>query len=247
LSGPRPDLPILEEIGAELAAMARDAAARDRARRAPRPRARAPRERRAQAHRIGRRAALALVLLCLVGGVAFAALGGRGTGPDHTAPALLGRSVAGAWSLSVYRDEGRLCTVFVPRGGELRGNCGPAPLAGAVRAASAVVAGRRYVFGIAGAGVGRVGASLAGEPPGRGAHGAARAPGDPSAAADAGLPGRARWFVLDLGRAGRGDDPALVVGLRRHGGRSGPAYADCSLGVIDEACRRRIGSSAAGR
>src|SRR5262249_20582716 len=48
------------------------------------------RERGAQARRIGRRAAIVLVLICLVGGVAFAALRGGGSEDHaHTTPALL--------------------------------------------------------------------------------------------------------------------------------------------------------------
>src|SRR6201999_2738098 len=130
-------------------------------RRLPATPSRAARERGAQARRVGRRAAIVLVLVCLVGGVAFAALNSGGSSDHaHTSPTLLRRAGDRAWSFSAYRDEGRLCTVFVPRGGELSGNCGAAPSGGQVRAGSAIAGGRRYVFGVAGPGVERVSASL---------------------------------------------------------------------------------------
>ena len=290
MSERNPDLPILDELGAEFGAMASaayaaegegiraavapaDLGAADRSaserhtvrRRAPLPASRGTRERGAQARRIGRRAAIVLVLICLVGGVAFAAFhgGGGSGGHAHTSPALLGRDPGGAWSFSVYRDKGRLCTVFVPRGGELSGNCGTAPGRGRVRAASAIAASRRYVFGVGGAGVDRVSASLgeAGAATGNGpspaaTHGGApaaraevRAPGDRNAANDAGLPRGDGWFVVDLGavhRVAQPGAPAVVVPLTPHGQRAGPPYVDCSLGVIATGCRRRIESAARG-
>jgi hypothetical protein len=256
-----PDLPILDELGAELEALARTASATEAdrhtaRRRAPAPASRGARERRAQARRIGRRAAIVLVLICLVGGVAFAALrgGGGSGGRAHTTPALLGRDPGGAWSFSAYRDEGRLCTVFVPRGGELSGNCGPAPGRGRLRAESAIAAGRRYVFGVTGPGVERVSASLEGAGAARpdtrrSASSDTRAPVDRGAASDAGFPAGNRWFVIDLGPVRRGGQPAapaVVTPLTRQGHRVGPSYVDCSLGVIAPACRRRIESAAAG-
>ncbi len=267
MSGSNPDLPILDELGAELEALAMadgrptiagpDLAASDRhtaRRRAPLPAPRRSRERGAQARRIGRRAAVMLVLICLVGGVAFAALrdGGSG-GHDHTSPALLGRDAGGAWSFSAYRDEGRLCTVFVPEGGELSGNCGAAPGDGHLRAGSAVAGGHRYVFGVTGPEVEQASVSLSEAGLARAAWRTAaagvRRPVDPDAAKDAGLPAGDGWFVLDLGPVGRGEDgaaPAVVVTLTRHGQRSGPPYVDCSLGVLNPACRRRIESTARG-
>jgi hypothetical protein len=268
VSGLNPDLPILDELGAEFEALARAAfaaegeriaAVDDRhtaRRRAPAPPPSGARERGAQARRIGRRAAIMLVLICLVGGVAFAALrgGGDSGGHAHTTPALLGRDAGGAWSFSVYRDEGRLCTVFVPRGGELSGNCGAAPDQGRLRAGSAIAAGRRYVFGVAGSGVARASASLAEADAAR--RGASRTgatpvqrPVDPGAANDAGFPAGDGWFVLDLGpihRVGQPAAPAVVTPLTRHGHRAGPPYVDCSLGVIAPACARRIESAARG-
>lgn len=262
MSGPNPDLSILDELGAEFEGMVSAAwtaeapgAAPDRhtvRRRAAAPSSSAGRERGAQARRIGRRAAIVLVLICLVGGVAFAALRGGGSGNSgHTAPALLGRDGGGAWSFSVYRDEGRLCTVFMPRGGELSGSCGTAPGHGQLRTGSAIAAGRRYVFGVTGAGVERVSASLAGA---RGARRAIRAtapagvqnPVDRGAAGDAGFPTDDGWFVVDLGPVHRaaGAAPAVVTPFTRHGHRAGPSYVDCSLGVISPACARRIESAA---
>jgi hypothetical protein len=280
MSGRNTDLPILDELGAEFEAMvsaawateadalpdAVDAAAgpvRPAApadshaprRRLPATPARARRERGAQARRVGRRAAIVLLLVCLIGGVAFAALNGRGSGDhSHTAPTPLGRAANGAWSFSAYRDEGRLCTVFVPRGGELSGNCGAAPAHGQVRAGSAIAGGRRYVFGVAGSGVGHVSTRLAAKlPPSSSSFNGVsfvRAPIDRDAASDAGFPAGDGWFVLDLGHvpgaAGRADAPAVVVPIEREG-RRGPAYVDCSLGVIGPACKRRIEAAAARR
>jgi hypothetical protein len=211
-------------------------------------------ERGAQARRVGRRAAIVLVLLCLVGGVAFAAFRGGGSGGQgHTSPALLGEDAGGAWTLSAYRDRGRLCTVFLPEGGELSGNCGAVPGGGRVRAGSAVAGGHRYVFGVAGPEVARAAVSLAEEgltPASRRTGGApVRRPVDRDAAKDAGLPAGDGWFVLDLGPVGRGRGaaaPAVVVPLTGHGRRAGPPYVDCSLGVLNDACRHRIESAARG-
>jgi hypothetical protein len=123
-----------------------------------------------------------------------------------------------------------------------------------VRAGSAIAGGHRYVFGVAGQGVERVSTSL-GEGHLVGAErrsGAApvHAPIDRDAASDAGFPAADGWFVLDLGpvhAAGHPGAPAVVVPLDRHGDRAGPAYVDCSLGVIAPACKRRIEAAAAGR
>jgi len=267
VSGLDPDLPILDELGAEFAALVAadglpivagpDRAAPDRhapRRRAPLPAPRRSRERGAQARRVGRRAAIVLVLLCLVGGVAFAGLRGGGSGGhDHTSPALLGKDAHGAWALSAYRDEGRLCTVFVPEGGELSGNCGAVPGDGHLRAGSAVAGGHRYVFGVTGPEVARASVSLSEEGLARAdwrtGEAGVRRPVDPDAAKDAGLPTGDGWFVLDLGPVGRGRGaaaPAVVVPLTRHGHRSGPPYVDCSLGVLNPACERRIESTARG-
>jgi hypothetical protein len=257
-----PDLPILDELGAELAAMVAAAQAVEAGRHTARRRAPLPppprrRERRAQARRVGGRTAIVLVLVCLVGGVAFAALHGSGddSGNAHTAPTQLGRAADGAWSFSAYRDKGRLCALFMPRGGELSGSCGAAPGPGRVRVGSAIAGGRRYVFGIAGAGVERVAASLGELAAARDGHhrqaaeGPARAPVDRGAAGEAGFPAGAGWFVLDLGPAhdaGGAAAPAIVTPLTRRGRRAGPPYVDCSLGVIGPACRRRIEAAAAG-
>jgi hypothetical protein len=258
MTGRNPDLPILDELGAEFEAMV-SATAIDRhtaRRRLPATPSRATRERGAQARRVGRRAAIVLVLVCLVGGVAFAALNGGGSGTQaHTAPTPLGHAGDGAWSFSAYRDEGRLCTVFVPRGGELSGNCGVAPAPGQVRAGSAIAGGHRYLFGVAGQRVERVSIKLdedhlVGTNRRTGAT-PVHAPIDRDAASDAGFPTTDGWFVLDLGpvhgATGRPGAPAIVVPLDHKGRRAGPAYVDCSLGVIAPACKRRIEAAAAGR
>lgn len=251
------DLPILDELGAEFAAMvnaADDATRRPIRRRAPLPAPSARRDRGAQARRIGRRVAIVLVLICLVGGAAFAALrGGGGSGrAAHTAPTQLGRAADGAWTFSAYRDEGRLCTVFVPRGGELSGSCGTGPGDGEVRADSAIAAGHRYVFGLTGTGVARVAASLTKDGARHGARitadAKAEAPVDRGAARDAGFPGGDGWFVIDLGpdRGAPGNVPAILTPLDSGGRPAGPAYADCSLGMLAPACKRRIDAAASG-
>jgi hypothetical protein len=280
VSGRNPDLPILDELGAEFTALVESTFAGERAggsldnvrrlpvdralapdrhtarRRAPLPATPPDRERGIQARRITRRAAIVLVLLCAVGGVAFAALrageGGSGAA-HHTAPTQLGRAVDGAWRFSAYRDEGRLCTVLVPRGGELSGNCGAAPQRGEVRTDSAIENGRRYLFGVAGTGVARV-TVASGSSSGdtgdiwRTAGVGVRKPVDRAAASDAGFPAGDGWFAVDLGPSGRGAEaraPAIVTPLDARGHRAGAPYVDCSLGVIGAACKRRIAAAAA--
>jgi hypothetical protein len=123
-----------------------------------------------------------------------------------------------------------------------------------VRAGSAIAGGHRYVFGVAGQGVERVSTKLdGGHLVGAGRRGGAapvHAPVDHAAAA-AGFPTLDGWFVLDLGPVHGATDhpgaPAVVVPLDRRGDHSGPAYVDCSLGVIAPACKRRIEAAAAGR
>jgi hypothetical protein len=260
MNGRDPDLPILDELGAEFTALVKSTYAAEC--QTPRRRAALPappprRERGAQARRIGRRAAIVLVLLLAVGGVAFAALraGGEGSGAaSHTSPAQLGRAGDGAWNFSAYRDEGRLCTVFIPRGGELSGNCGAAPRRSQVRTGSAIDNGRRYLFGVAGPAVERVSISAIHFPPGqsgarRTVAAGVRRPVDRAAAHDAGFPAGDGWFVVDLGPAGRGarsKAPAVVTPIDARGRRIGTPYVDCGLGVIGEACKRRIEAAAAG-
>lgn len=259
MSAQNPDLPILDELGAEFAALVDVSYSAERhgvRRRAPLPATPPKRERGAQARRIGRRATIVLVLLLAVGGVAFAALRGSDGGsgePAHTAPAPLGRAGDGSWSLSAYRNEGRLCTVFMPRGGELSDNCGAALPPGHVRTGSAIAAGRRYLFGVAGAGVERVAVSATEVAGARAtwqtAGGRVRIPVYHAAARDAGFPAGDGWFVLDLGpvgRAARAKAPAVVTPLDARGRHAGPTYVDCSLGVIGPACKRRIEATAAG-
>jgi hypothetical protein len=287
VSGRNPDLPILDEIGAEFEAMvsaawaaeagsatavtadlgtateAREIAAPDSTepdrhtarRRLPATPSRASRERRSQARRVGRRSAILLVLVCLVGGAAFAALrGGDSTDHGHTAPTQLGHADDGAWTFSAYRDEGKLCTVFVPRGGELSGSCGDAPASGEVRAGSAVAGGHRYIFGVTGPGVAKVTTALEESGEDRSSWttggGEVRPPLDPAAASDAGFPTGDGWFVVDLGpvgASGQAAAPAIVTPFTRHGHRAGPAYVDCSLGIIGPSCKRRIEAAAAGK
>jgi hypothetical protein len=278
-----PDLPILDEIGAEFEAMVSAAWAAEAEgiptgdstpatvptsatapadepdrhtarRRLPATPSRATRERRSQARRVGRRTVILLVLVCLVGGAAFAALRGGSTDHGHTSPTQLGRADDGTWTFSTYRDEGKLCTVFVPKGGELSGSCGDTPAPGHVRAGSAVAGGRRYVFGVTGPGVARVTTTLDESGEDRAtwttAGGSVRPPLDRAAASGAGFPAGDGWFVVDLGpvsATGQAAAPAVVTPFTRHGHRTGPAYVDCSLGIIGPACKQRIEAAAAGK
>ncbi len=117
---------------------------------------------------------------------------------------------------------------------------------------SAIAAGHRYGFGVAGAAVDGASVSLSGAAArrGRGPLAGATAvqpPVDPGAASDAGLPAGDGWFVLFLGPVAHGAEAcasAVVNPLTRHGHRAGPPYVDCSLGVLSPACRQRIDSPA---
>jgi hypothetical protein len=237
-----PDLPILDEIGRELEQLA------GAPRTAPAPSASA---RRRGAHagsrrtaRVTRRAAIVLVLLCLVGGVALAArfAGGEDGTPAHTAPTLLGRAGGGAWHVSAYRDQDRLCFLLATPGSALTSDCGTEPAAGGVRATSLSAGERRLVAGLAGPRVAAVAVRVGG----RHARAETHAAADPGAATAAGVPAGSRWFVVALpsvgGAAGR--DPALVTPLDRDGKLVGEPYLDCSLGVVGSACERRIRAAA---
>jgi hypothetical protein len=238
-----PDLPILDEIGRELEQLAAASPT------ALRPAAAPPARRRRGAHsasrrgaRITRRAGVLLVLLCLVGGVALAArfAAGGDRAPSHTAPALLGRAGGGAWRVSAYRDQGRLCFLLMTPGGALTSECGSEPGAEGVRATSLNAAGQRLVAGLAGPRVAAVEVRSAGQRADAPTHAAA----DPGAAAEAGVPAGSRWFVVALPDGPAGSDPALVTPLDRAGQRLGRPYLDCSLGVIGRGCERRIRAAA---
>lgn len=238
-----PDLPILDELGAEFAAMVdADFAASPGRRHGERPHQRArlpqvaPRPRRG-AHRVARRVAILLVLLCLIGGVALAAHFGAGAGQKdaHTAPTVIGQDTGGRWRLSAYRDRGRICLLF-SAGGELTERCGQPGLS-RLQVTSAIADGHRYVVGLAPPRVRAVAVQVAGAS----ATAATGPVADPDAADGAGVPRAARWFVVPIDPgAAQLQAPAAVVALDGRGHRLGPAYADCSLGGIDAACQRRI-------
>jgi hypothetical protein len=241
VSGANPDLPILDELGAEFETLAEaelNRATHPERARLPRRTSRAGSAR--GARRVARRSAVVLVLLCLIGGVALAARFGGGGGSAHTSPATLGVSDALGWRLSAYRDRGRLCLAFTV-GAELTSKCGPNLRRGELWAASALGGERRYVVGLAGAGVAAVEVRAGGSR----AIGPARAPLDPDAARSAGLPARTRWFVVSVPRRRAGRAPARAFTLDGRNRRLGPAYLDCSLGVVGP-CSHRIRSQAAG-
>jgi hypothetical protein len=235
-----PDLPILDELGARFEALVD--AEFDATETGSRPRARLPEPSRAVAqrsrNRIARRVAVVLGLLCLVGGVALAArFGGPGADrPADTSPAMIGDGGEGAWRLSAYRDQGRLCVLFEVAD-EPVSQCGPMPPAKGLREMSALGAGRRFVVGVTGqrvtsvrAGVGTTTGSALTRPP-----------EDRSAARRAALPATLRWFVIPLGgSAGQSRAPARVFAFDGHGARLGRPGVDCSLGVIGSACEREI-------
>lgn len=249
-----PDLPILEELGRELELMIGDGAVAPapapmpgapaheapshRTRPAPAGRRRGHRDR--PTVRIARRALVVVVLLCLVGGVALAArfVGDDGGTPDHTAPALLGRAGGGAWHVSAYRDQGRLCLLLDVAGSGLTSECGATPGPTGARTTSLRAGGTRLVVGLSGPQVAsvviRAGAAKAAA--------ATHAAADLEAASEAGVPTGTRWFVASL--SGAGSRPALVTPRRRDGERAGASYLDCSLGVVGRACQRRISAAA---
>jgi hypothetical protein len=240
------DLPILDELGLEFEQLvAGGPAAAPSPSAPPRPASpkAAPRRRGAgrgsrRTARVTRRAAVVLVLLCLIGGVAAAArfAGGGGSAPEHTAPALLGRS-GGTANVSAYRDRSQLCLLLAARGASLTSDCGQAPGAEAVRATSLRAGGKRLVAGLAGPRVTAVAISVGDDNARTATHSAA----DPGAAAKAGVPAGSRWFVVSLPG---GNAPALVIPLDRDGHELSAGYLDCSLGVVGAACEARIRAAA---
>jgi hypothetical protein len=243
MSGANPDLPILDELGAEFSALV------DAEFDAPpqRPRARLPqqppRPRRRQAHRVARRSVVMVVLLCLVGGVALAArFGAGGDQPAHTSPTVLGKSASAGWQLSAYRDRGRLCVLFMA-GDEPTSSCGPELGRDELWASSAAANSGRFVFGLTGPRVGavavRVGATRAGA--------STSAVADPEAAEAAGVNASTRWFVVPVQSTDLDARLAPAHALPLDDSREwlGPAYVDCSLGVVGAACQRRIKANAA--
>jgi hypothetical protein len=175
-------------------------------------------------------------MLCLVGGVALAARFGNGGGgaAADTSPATLGRGATGGWRLSAYRDRGRLCLLFTLGEGKLSSECGPAPDPDKLRATSIDGQGHRFVIGLAGAQVSTVSVRVGD----RRSSGSTKPAVDPAAAREAGVPDGTRWFVLALDHDLRA--PAHVLAFGRDHRRLGPAYVDCSLGVVGRACQWAI-------
>lgn len=235
------DLPILDELEREFAALVEAELERPDPQPAPAARKRlpqrVPRRRRGGARRIAGRASIVLVLLCLVGGVALAARFGAGGDERaaHTAPTLLGHNDSQGWALSAYRDRGRLCLLF-SAGGELTSQCGSELAAGHLRATSLVSGDRRFVVGLTGPGVRTVTVKLGGHM----AAGPARRPGDPAGARSAGVPAGSRWFAISLPSRSGVRGPATVLPRNAQGRAAAPAYVDCSLGAASPLCERAI-------
>ena len=189
---------------------------------------------------MARRVAVMLALLCLVGGVALAARFGGGDGgpPANTAPAVLGGVSGLRWRVSAYRYEGKLC--FSLTGAGLpSASCGPPPTPGRLRPMSALIGGRRLVFGLVAEQVTNV-TAFVGD---RRFSAATRAPADRAAAEQAGLPAGERWFAVSF--PARPDQslalaPARIAALSASGRRLGPLRLDCSLGIASAACRYSI-------
>jgi hypothetical protein len=242
------DVPILDELGAEFrelvafelggsAAAPRVVQPAPRVGPAPRPDARPKasthrrHRRRTRAPRIARRAAIVLVLVCLVGTGALAArvgLGGHGV-PSDSDPVVLGD--VGQVELSAHRHAGRLCLLLALEG-ELSDQCGTPPPRRGLRAGS-IVAGGRVVAGFAGAAVARVRVEIGG----RATVVATRVPADPGAASAAGVPTGVRWFASEIHLAGRAQiAPARLVPLDRTGRRLSAPVLDCSASVVGGAC-----------
>jgi hypothetical protein len=137
------------------------------------------------------------------------------------------------WTISGYRDEARLCVLFSAGSAKLASDCGPVPAPRQLRATSVRAEGRRFVVGLAGAGVSGVTVRV-GKQRGRTAT---RRPSDSRQARKAGVPPGIRWFVVGAG-LGASPAPAHVVGLDRSGNRLGPELLDCSLDLVGEACER---------
>jgi hypothetical protein len=182
--------------------------------------------------RVARRALVLVALLSLVGGSAVAGravLAGSPRAPS-SGPALLSSGGQGAdhWQLEAYLHEGSVCyAMFVAD--TASSACGT-PGGKEVRATSALSPTRRFVAGIAGAGVThvlvRVGHRdllIATHAP-AGAHRAKLSPG-------------LRWFLASLAGAGARQGPARVTPLDRAGRRVGPAVLDCSLGAGSPLCQ----------
>jgi hypothetical protein len=189
--------------------------------------------------RVARRALTLVALLCLIGASAFGAreaFSGAGSNPTTVSKGALvpvARGSAGSdnWVLRAYRLGGELCRVLVVAGNEAS-LCAPPPAPGGVAVTNLVSPLWRYVFGVTGEQVMQVAVH---------AGGAARTVStialDPAVARDAGLPARARYFVLALMRpSGRPDPPALARGVNAAHRPTGPVYAVCVQGTEPRQC-----------
>ena len=233
-----PDLPILDELEVEYRALVAAELRHGEGRaRLPSPAVAGGRRER-QARRIARRATIVLVLLCLVGGVAFAAhfSSGGGARKADTAPAPLGRGMAEGWRLSGYRHEGWLCLLFSTKG-DMTSECGTVAGDGEILVTSFPGPGHRFVIGLAGPEVSKVGITV-GE---MRVLAATHPVVDHESAVQAGVPKGERWFVArfdDSSDAVATPLPARIVPLDNTRRALGRATFDCSLGVVGPACAR---------
>lgn len=213
------DLPILDELRAEL---------RERVREQERRAAHSGRRRsRGFARRVTRRSVVILAMLSLVAGVALARLE-TGSSARHTDPRPLG-SAAGA-TISGYRDEGRLCFLLSVAGRTVA-DCGGVPGAHDLRVLSARARARRYVFGLTGSKVHTILVRVDGQQQ----HVPAHPPRHPDAAREAEVPAGLRWFVATVPSTSA---PAHLRALDPSGKATGHELLDCSLALQGPACRR---------
>jgi hypothetical protein len=188
--------------------------------------------------RITRRALLLVALISLAGG---SALAGRdvlaGSPASGSEPALLSSGGHGAdrWQLEAYVYEGSICyALFVAD--TASSACG-APSGEGVRAMSALSSTRRFVVGLAGAGVTQVLVRVGRRELLLATSALSQAPGARRAKLTAGL----RWFLARLPGGAARQTPARVVPRDGAGRPVGPAVLDCSLGAGSSLCQQAAG------
>lgn len=232
-----PDLPIIDELRAEMRERMIDAELRELRVDIARPRRSAPTppapnpSRLEFTGRVTRRSVVLVALLCLLAGVAFAQFGTEGGPPAHTRPDLLGESMGAA--VSAYRDEDRLCLLVDAGAPAPSAECGFDLADAGLRVTSVLVAGRRFVAGISGRDVQAVQVAVDGHRRRVATH----PPLDPEGAAVAGVPAGVRWFAASVG-VGVGRAPARLLALGHRGRRIGAVILDCSLRIVGRPCRR---------
>jgi hypothetical protein len=197
--------------------------------------------------RVTRRALVLVALVSLVGASAlagrFVSGGGSQEPGSRPAPLSAGGSGRERWQLEAYRHGGAVChALFVAD--TVASACTSTLEPTSVQVISALSPTRRFVAGIAGAGVGQVLVRV-----GRAALALPTYPPPAAAGAHrAELPVGLRWFVAILPAAGGVTNaaPALLTPRDRRGRGLGGAVLDCSLGASSALCRQAASHIAAG-